>query len=164
MGGHTGPPLRKMNGLIVPLFAAVAALRFLPCSPKGNGIHKGGNLGVHPCAPARRQRRFRLLRKQPSHVSRETKSALLWNKSVSRETSPFCMWNIDRQRDPIIVLLLIHSCPDSRVHHHANRPIKRIQEKTHVLNQPQHCPCAAAPPTPDAFSAPADSRCTPPTG
>ena len=33
---------------------------------KGNGIHKSGNLGVHPCSPARRQRRFRSLRKRPA--------------------------------------------------------------------------------------------------
>ena len=33
---------------------------------KGNGIHKGENLGVHPCAPARRQHRFRSLRKRPA--------------------------------------------------------------------------------------------------
>ena len=41
MGGHIGPPLRKMSGMAVLLFAAVAALRFSPCYVEGgNGSPK----------------------------------------------------------------------------------------------------------------------------
>ena len=131
-------PCGRKNPLPFPFSEQSPLSDFRQIRNKGNGIHKGGNLGVHPCAPARRQRRFRLLRKQLSPVSRETKSALLWNRSVSRETSALCVRNIDRQRNSLLVFLPVYGCTDSGVHHHADRPIECIQEKPHILNKPHN--------------------------
>ena len=63
---HTVLPYGRKNPLPFPFSkrSPVSGLRQI--RNKGNEIHKGGNLGVHPCAPARHQRRFRSLRKRPA--------------------------------------------------------------------------------------------------
>ena len=48
------------------------------------------------------------------------------------------MRNIDCQRNSILVFLPIHGCTDSGVHHHADRPIERIQEKPYIFNKPHN--------------------------
>ena len=48
------------------------------------------------------------------------------------------MRNIDCQRNSILVFLPVYGCTDSGVHHYADRPIERIQEKPHILNKPHN--------------------------
>ena len=62
---HTVLPYGGVARLPFPISERSPLSDFRQIRNKGNGIHKGGNLGVHPCAPARRQRRFRSLRKRP---------------------------------------------------------------------------------------------------
>ena len=58
-------PYGRKNPLPFPFLkrSPVSGLRQI--RNNGNEIHKVENLGVYPCAPARRQRRFRSLRKRP---------------------------------------------------------------------------------------------------
>ena len=59
-------PYGRKNSLPFPFSKRLPVSDLRQIRNKGNGIHKGGNLGVHPCSPARRQRRFRSLRKRPA--------------------------------------------------------------------------------------------------
>ena len=111
---------------------------FNPRTARKKGLVAYGQTLVSTLLCACRAGKSGSLHKRPLNVSRETKSALLWNKSVSRETSALCVRNIDRQRNSILVFLPVYGCTDSGVHHYADRPIERIQEKPHVLNKPHN--------------------------
>ena len=45
------------------------------------------------------------------------------------------MRNIDCQRNSILVFLPVYGCTDSGVHHYADRPIERIQEKQEQIKE-----------------------------
>ena len=59
-------PYGRKNPLPFPFLKRLPVSGLRQIRNKENGIRKGGNLGVHPCAPARHQRRFRPLRKRPA--------------------------------------------------------------------------------------------------
>ena len=50
--------------------------------------------------------------------------------------------NGNRQRQAVVAFLLLHGCADSRVHHHPNRAVERVQEKPDVLEQAHHMAAA----------------------